>query len=105
VSIALYRSGLAVSFSRSSQHVIFALFATFGASAALHAYLIGIIDVWAALSWAMFFLAQPVLILIERKLRVRRWPPVGSRAWTITSLSLLLPLLLNPLLPLFNTSL
>mgnify|MGYP001263460096 FL=1 len=85
--------------------VPFALVATFAASAALHAYLIVVADPWAALSWAGFFLAQPLLIVLERALRVRRWPHVAGQAWTMATLTLLVPLVFSPVLPLFHTSL
>ena len=84
---------------------MFALFATFSASAALHAYLIAAVDSRVALSWAAFFLAQPLVILVERHFHVRRWPSSAGRAWTIATLMLLFPLLFNPILRLFGTSL
>lgn len=82
-----------------------ALWATFALSAAMHAYLLLAIDGWAALSWGAFFLAQPPLMLAERRLRVRHWPAPLARAWTVTTLVLLLPLLLSPVLPLIDSAL
>lgn len=82
-----------------------AMIGTFVASAALHAYLLLAIDLLAALSWAAFFIAQPVLVLAERKLGVRRWPAALAHTWTVTCMVLLLPLMLSPILPLFRTSL
>ena len=87
------------------QGVTFALFVTFAASAAMHAYLLIAIDTSAALSWAAFFLAQPLAIVIERKIQIRRLPRPARRLWTIVMFMLLLPLMVHPLLPLFNTSL
>jgi len=76
-----------------------ALFATFAASAALHAWIIGILlDAVGAASWAAFFLAQPLLILVERRLRVRRWRPALGWLWTMATLALLSPLFTEPLL-------
>ena len=76
-----------------------ALFAAFVASAALHAWLIGILlGAAAAASWAAFFLAQPVLIVVERRLRVRHWRPLCGWLWTMSSLALLSPLFTEPLL-------
>ncbi|HVT05119.1 MAG TPA: MBOAT family protein [Thermoanaerobaculia bacterium] len=85
--------------------VMFALCAAFAASAALHAYLIVFVDPSAALSWAAFFFAQPVLMVLERQLQVRRWSRAAGRAWTMATLLLLFPLLLSPVLPLFKTHL
>jgi hypothetical protein len=76
-----------------------ALFVAFAASAALHAWLIGItLGAVAATSWAVFFLAQPLLILVERRLRVRRWRPALGWLWTMSTLALLSPLFTEPLL-------
>jgi hypothetical protein len=85
-------------FAHLSRHgTALALFATFAASAALHVYLIALAaGPEAMLSWAAFFLAQPLVILTERRLQVRRWPPAAGRAWTFTTLLLLSPLLFAP---------
>jgi len=77
----------------------FALFAAFAASAALHAWLIGIpMGAACAASWAAFFLVQPLLILIERRLRVRHWRPALGWLWTMSALGLVSPLFTEPLL-------
>jgi hypothetical protein len=76
-----------------------ALFASFAASAALHAWLIGIpMGAACAASWAAFFLVQPLLILIERRLRVRRWRPALGWLWTMSALAVVSPLFTEPLL-------
>jgi hypothetical protein len=76
-----------------------ALFAAFGASALLHAWLIGIqLDTTAAAMWALFFLVQPIFILAERRLRVRQWRSVWGWLWTLSILTLLSPLFTEPLL-------
>jgi len=82
---------------------LLALLAAFTLSAAMHVYLILVPgDAWAWLSWAAFFMAQPLLILAERKLHVRHWPPLAARTWTIGSLALLSPLLFIPILKLIT---
>jgi hypothetical protein len=76
--------------------------AAFVFSAAFHAYLIGVaLDSRHALAWVAFFLAQPALLVIERKLGVRRWKPVWGWAWTLGSLAVLFPLFIEPVLVLF----
>lgn len=50
---------------------VLALTGTFMASAVLHAYVFITVDLIVALTWAAFFLAQPPLLLAERRLRVR----------------------------------
>lgn len=84
---------------------LLALFATFTASAIMHVYLILVPgDMAAWLSWAAFFLAQPLVIFIERKLHVRHWPRAAGHAWTIGSLMLLSPLLFGPILKIIDPS-
>jgi len=76
-----------------------ALFAAFAASALLHAWLIGmLVDATSAACWAVFFLAQPLMIFVERRLRVRRWRPLPGWLWTMLVLALLSPLFTEPLL-------
>lgn len=67
--------------------------------------IVGSVPGLSALSWAAFFAAQPPLLLAERQLQVRKWPATFARAWTIATLVVLLPLLVNPVLPLFHTAL
>jgi len=75
------------------------LAASFALSAALHAYLIGFaLGPGAALAWAAFFLVQPLAIVAERRLGVRRWAPWAGHAWTVTVLGLLSPLMVEPAL-------
>jgi hypothetical protein len=45
-----------------------------------------------------FFLAQPLLIAAERRLRVRRWPTAAGRAWTLGALAVTSPLVVEPVL-------
>jgi hypothetical protein len=81
---------------------VVAMTAAFVASAVLHAYLIGmLLGPGATLAWTAFFLAQPALMWVERRLRVRRWRPAWGRAWTLGALMLLYPLFIEPVLVLF----
>jgi hypothetical protein len=81
-----------------SRHgAVAAMTGAFVASAALHAYLIGILlGPWAILAWSAFFLAQPPGMWLERRLGVRRWPTWAGRAWTMGFLLLLYPLFVAP---------
>jgi hypothetical protein len=73
-----------------------ALFSLFAVSAVMHAYLVAAV---VSMPWmvAAFFLVQPLLLMAERAMRVRRWRPLPARLWTIATLTTLLPLLLIPL--------
>lgn len=85
---------------------LLALFATFTVSAAMHVYLILIPgDPQSWLMWTAFFMAQPMVILAERRLRVRRWRRAAGHAWTIGWMLLLSPLLFIPILKLIDPSL
>jgi D-alanyl-lipoteichoic acid acyltransferase DltB (MBOAT superfamily) len=79
------RSGVAVS-----------LFALFFMSGIMHAYLVAAV---VPLPWMvlLFFLIQPLLLLLERRIRVRRWRALAARTWTVGTLAVFLPLLLIPL--------
>jgi len=50
------------------------------------------------LMWGAFFLAQPVLMAMERLLKVRRWPPAAGHAWTLSALAISSPLFVEPAL-------
>jgi hypothetical protein len=73
--------------------------AAFAASALLHAYM-----VWPAAGavpalWMLaFFLAHGFFMLIEARLRVRRWPPPAGRAFTICVFVITGPLFMEPIL-------
>ena len=74
------------------------LLATFALSGVLHFYIGAMALDWPmALSLGGFFLAQPPLLLAERGLGVRRWPPVAGWLWTLAALAVLSPLILEPL--------
>lgn len=75
----------------------------FAASAALHAYLIGmLLGVWATLAWTAFFLVQAFGMWLERRLGVRRWPKAAGHAWTLGFLLLVYPLFVEPVLMLLE---
>jgi D-alanyl-lipoteichoic acid acyltransferase DltB (MBOAT superfamily) len=75
----------------------------FAASAALHAYLVGmLLGVWATLAWTVFFLVQALGMWLERRVRVRRWPKAWGHAWTLGWLLVLYPLFVEPLLMLLE---
>jgi hypothetical protein len=80
-----------------------AMTVVFIASAALHAYLIGmLLGAWATLAWTVFFVAQAGGIWLERRLRVRRWPRAWGHAWTLGCLLVLYPLFIEPVLMLLE---
>jgi hypothetical protein len=76
-----------------------AVFATFAISAAFHAYIVGVAIGYApALVMATFFLVQPLVLAVERRLRPRRWPVAARHAWTLGVLAALSPLFVEPIL-------
>jgi hypothetical protein len=78
--------------------VVLALSGTFALNAAMHVYLIAaVVPLRWMLYCAAFFLAQPLLIIAERLLRIRSWPAIAAHLWTVAVLTALLPLLLTPL--------
>jgi hypothetical protein len=76
-----------------------ALFVTFAVSALGHA---GLADVAlgrvAAVSCAIFFLLQPLLIDVERGLAIRHWKPAVRQIWTLAVLAVTSPLVVEPIL-------
>jgi hypothetical protein len=54
--------------------------------------------------WGAFFLVQPPLIAVERRMKVRRWRPAAGRAWTLAALAIASPLLVEPALQLVEPS-
>jgi len=81
-----------------------ALFAAFFASAVAHVLLLYMATRrWGiSLMWGAFFLVQPLLIAVERRLKVRRWRPAAGRAWTLAVLAITSPLLVEPVLQLIE---
>ena len=84
-----------------SRHGIWiAVFSTFAVSAVGHALLaFMVLGQWKiAVACGSFFLVQGALLGVERHLQVRRWPAFAARIWTLGSLLLSSPLVLEPLL-------
>lgn len=72
------------------------LAASFGASAAIHAWLIFALGADAAAMMAAYFLLQGAALFVESRIGLRRAPPILGRAWAIGVLLAPLPLLLGP---------
>jgi hypothetical protein len=79
------------------RHPAMGMLLAFVASALLHAYLV---VVAAPLSWALvmlaFFIAQALIIGMERVLGVRSWPPWAAHVWTVTWMVGLSPMFTEP---------
>jgi hypothetical protein len=48
-----------------------------------------------------FFLLQPLLLALERRLRIRHWPVAARRVWTAAALAIGAPLFGEPFIRLF----
>jgi alginate O-acetyltransferase complex protein AlgI len=82
---------------RSAALALFAAFAVSGVGHVLLAFIA--LGRWRiSLIWGAFFLVQPLLIVAERRLAVRRWRPTAARAWTLTVLAITSPLFVEPML-------
>ncbi len=81
-----------------------ALFAAFLASAVAHVSLLFMANGrWGhSLMWGAFFLVQPLLIAVERRVKVRRWRPAAAWVLTMASLAITSPLLVEPVLQLIE---
>jgi len=81
-----------------------ALFAAFFGSAVAHVLLLYMATRrWGiSLMWGAFFIVQPLLMAVERRLKVRRWRPAAGRAWTLGALAMTSPLLVEPVLQLIE---
>ncbi len=79
-----------------------ALFAAFFGSAAAHVLLLYMAaKQWGiSLMWGAFFLAQPLFMVLERWLKVRRWPMAAGRVWALAALAITSPLIVEPVLQL-----
>ena len=75
------------------------LLAAFVVSALFHAYIAyaggGFV---LALSMGSFFVVQAVLMLVERALRITRWPTGAARAWMLAGMLLPSPLFTEPMI-------
>lgn len=72
------------------------LAAAFGASAAMHAWLIIGLGASAAAMMAAYFLLQGAALFIESRIGLRRAPAAVGRVWAIGVVLVPLPLLLGP---------
>jgi uncharacterized membrane protein len=83
-----------------------ALLVVFAGSGIAHVLLIYMaMGKWGiALMQGAFFLLQPLLILAERKLAVRRWPRWMAHAWTLSGLAIVSPLFVEPALQVIEPS-
>ena len=88
------------------QGVWLALSLTFMVSAVAHVLLAFMaIGKWKlSIICGAFFLAQPLLIFVERQMAVRRWPPTAGRIWAVTALAITSPLLVEPALQIIERS-
>jgi hypothetical protein len=73
--------------------------AAFGMSAALHAFIVwpaaGVVP---ALWMLAFFFVHGVVMIVEAKLRVRRWPSLAGRAFVVAVFVATVPLFMEPML-------
>ncbi len=81
-----------------------ALFAAFSGSAVTHVLLLFMATKrWGiSLMWGAFFWVQPLLMAVERRMKVRRWRLVSGRTWTLGALAITSPLLVEPALQLIE---
>jgi hypothetical protein len=88
------------------QGPVLALWLTFFASAVAHVLIpymaMGKLPI--SLICGAFFLVQPLLILAERRMHVRRWQPAAARAWTLGVLTVVSPLFVEPVLQILEPS-
>ena len=86
--------------------VVLVLFTTFALSGVAHTLLTYMaLGRWrVSLVCGAFFVVQPVLILVERRLAVRRWRPAAARVWTLAVLALTSPLFVEPGLQIIEKS-
>jgi D-alanyl-lipoteichoic acid acyltransferase DltB (MBOAT superfamily) len=80
-------------------HVGLGMLAAFAASAWIHFWPVLVaVGLVPALAMAGFFFAQALLIVIETKLAVARWPAWAGHAWTVTAMLATSPLFCVPML-------
>jgi hypothetical protein len=85
---------------------VLALCVAFFASALAHVLLpLTAIGSWQiAIACGAFFLVQPVFIMAERWMNVRRWRLPAARAWTLAALAISSPLFVEPALQIIEPS-
>jgi len=73
-------------------------FIAFLASALLHAYVAWVaVGAWMGMWMLVFFLAQAVIIGLERAIRARAWSPWIGHAWTVAWMAGLSPMFTEPM--------
>ena len=80
--------------------IVLALSMAFFASAVAHVLLVymAIVRWKISLICGTFFLVQPLLILAERRMKVRLWPIAAARVWTLAVLAITSPLFVEPVI-------
>jgi hypothetical protein len=83
-----------------------ALFAVFAFSALVHTlvFYVALVQWKVSLINGAFFLIQPLFILAEGRLGIRRWPSAAGRTWTLTVLTVTSPLFVEPALQVIKSS-
>lgn len=81
-----------------------ALFAAFIVSGIWHLLLAyAVLGRWGmSVVWGAFFFVQPLLILLERRMKVRHWRPAAARVWTFSALAVTCPLIVEPMLQIIS---
>lgn len=87
---------------RSPVSAFFAVFILSGVAHALLFY-VAMLQWKIALINGSFFFVQPLFILVERRINIRRWPVAAGRAWALSVLALTSPLFVGPALKLIDT--
>jgi hypothetical protein len=81
------------------RHVGLGVLASFAASAAIHFWPVLVaVGLIPALAMAAFFFVQALLVMIESRLGVARWPSVAAHTWTIGVMLASSPLFTVPIL-------
>lgn len=89
--------------TRRSRSPRLALLAAFGWSVFLHAFMVlAALDVRNALIMGAFFVVQGLVVLVETKLTVARWPRPMQHAWTILVVAGPSWLFVGPMLEMFG---
>lgn len=83
-----------------------AMFAAFALSGVIHFLLAWMaLERWCiSLLWLAFFVVQPLFILAERGMQLRRWHTPARRVWTLSALAVSSPLFVEPALQIIAPS-
>jgi hypothetical protein len=104
-SALLFRGLFFAPFARRG--IVLALFLAFLASAVAHLLLAFMaLGRWnISIMCGAFFFVQPLFILVERRIKVRRWPITAARVWTLAALTVTSPLFVEPALQILTPTL